>query len=72
MTEPESIQEMVRRHVLEGEKRAARQRQLLAEMERDHPVAAEKARMILETLEKSLELARRHLKFEQNEAGPDI
>jgi hypothetical protein len=61
---------IAQQHVIEAEEHVARQRELLTELERDsHAKAAKLARAVLETLEKSLELAREHLEREQDEAG---
>ena len=58
----ETPQEQAQRHVLEGEERVARQRALIEEMDRDeHPVVADQARRILETMEQTLRLSRQHL-----------
>lgn len=54
--------EMAERHVVEGEARVARQREILAEIvEHNHPEAAERARALLAAMEHSLRLGREHL-----------
>ncbi len=61
---------IAQQHVIEAEEHVARQRELLTELQRNsHPKAAKLAQVILENLEKSLELAREHLKLEQEHAG---
>jgi hypothetical protein len=58
---------VAQQHVIEAEGHVARQRDVLTELERDaHAKAAELARAILQNLERSLELAREHLKREQD------
>ena len=58
----ETLLELARRHVLEGEVRVARQRAIIEEMERDnHRDVAASARRIMATLEASLRLSRQHL-----------
>jgi hypothetical protein len=53
---------MARRHVLEGEGRVARQRLLIAELDRDgHAELAVKARQLLATFETTLRLEREDL-----------
>lgn len=54
------------RHVREGEERAAHQRAIIDKLERDgHRDAARKVRKLLSALEKSLRLAREHLRRER-------
>jgi hypothetical protein len=56
---------MIRRHVLEAEGHVARQRAFVAKLVRSgNAVVAADARVVLATLEKSLELAREHLSTE--------
>lgn len=53
-------------HVAEAERRIARQRTLIVQLERDrHATAAERGRKILGVLEESLRLARVHLQMER-------
>jgi len=62
----ETLLQLAERHVLEGEDRIARQRAIIATMERDHhPEVAERARSILVTMEESLRLARQHFEAER-------
>jgi len=62
----ETLLQLAERHVLEGEDRIARQRAIIATMERDHhPEVAERARSILATMEESLRLARQHFEAER-------
>jgi hypothetical protein len=56
------------RHVREGEQRVARQRQLLEQLIRDRHVSeVEPARQLLAALERSVSLARDHLRHEEEE-----
>lgn len=58
------------RHVVEAEERVARQSRLLYELERDgHSRLAMEARKILQTLQRTLELSRNHLRLEQEYAA---
>ncbi|HET8995242.1 MAG TPA: hypothetical protein VFN42_01105 [Acetobacteraceae bacterium] len=58
------------RHVMEAEQRVARQSRLLHELERDgHSRLATEARKVLQTLQRTLELSRNHLRLEQEYAG---
>jgi hypothetical protein len=67
----ESPLSQAQRHVLENEQRVARQRDIIAEMDRDeHPKVAAKARRLLETMEETLRLARQHLEFEKGRCAP--
>src|SRR5689334_12085011 len=51
-----------KRHVAEAEAHVARQKQIIDEMERDdHPEAAERARNLLATFCRTLEVMRAHL-----------
>ena len=60
---PETLSELARRHVREGEERLARQAAIVARLERDNqPTAAALGRSILETIRTSLEMAKRHLR----------
>ncbi len=62
----ETMLELAQRHVLEGEDRVARQRAVIATMERDHHAeTAATAREVLATLEESLRLAKQHLEAER-------
>lgn len=66
MPPAESALAQAERHVREGEERVAHQKTILTELIRDkQDVAAEKARTVLMTLETTLELAREHLRLEQ-------
>ena len=59
----ETILEMARRHVREGEERIARQEGVLAKLDRDnHPQAAVLGRAVLETMRLSLNLSKQHLR----------
>ena len=59
---PETVLEMARRHVLEGEERLARQIALVAKLERDNLTeAAALATRVLETIRLSLDMSKRHL-----------
>ena len=63
---PETPLAQAERHVREGEARVARQREIVAEMEKDnHPYAAEMARTLLDTLLRTLELEKQHLEIER-------
>ncbi|CAH2603573.1 conserved protein of unknown function [Rhodovastum atsumiense] len=58
------------RHVREGEQRIARQMMIVDTLEKDdHPKAAEQAKQVLDVLRRSLELAREHLRIEQDMHG---
>ena len=58
----ETVLEMARRHVLEGEERLARQIALVAKLERDHYTeAAALGSMVLEAIRLSLDMSKRHL-----------
>lgn len=58
------------RHVREGEKHVAHLLVILGQLEADgHPAAAERARTVLATLRRSLELARDHLRVEREARG---
>jgi hypothetical protein len=60
---PETVLEMARRHVLEGQERLARQIALVAKLERDnHTEAAALGGMVLETIRLSLDMSKRHLR----------
>jgi hypothetical protein len=53
---------MAERHVVEGEARIERQRQIILKMDQDHhPAAAAMARVLLKTLCQTLENMRTHL-----------
>ncbi len=70
MPKAESPVAVARRHVEEAERRVARQRSLVAELERDkHFAMVGHARKILEVLEESLRLARVHLELERAHYG---
>jgi len=59
---PETVLEMARRHVFEGEERLARQIALVAKLERDnHPEAAALGSKVLEAIHLSLDMSKRHL-----------
>lgn len=67
---PETPLEQAERHVREGEARVSRQEEIIIEMERDHhSTTAETARKVLETLQKTLAVAREHLEIERRIAG---
>ena len=60
---PETVLEMARRHVLEGEERLARQIAIVAKLERDnYTEAAALASMVLGTIRLSLDMSKRHLR----------
>jgi hypothetical protein len=62
MAQGETDLEMAERHVVEAEARIERQKQIIAEMERDnHPEAAERARDLMATFCRTIELMRAHL-----------
>jgi len=59
---PETVLEMARRHVFEGEERLARQIALIAKLGRDnHTDAAALGSKVLEVIRLSLDMSRRHL-----------
>ena len=58
---PETVLEMARRHVLEGEERLARQIAIVAKLERDNHTEAALATKVLETIRLSLDMSKRHL-----------
>ena len=59
---PETVLEMARRHVLEGEERLARQVALVAKLERaSHTDAAALGSKVLEVIRLSLDVSKRHL-----------
>ena len=58
------------RHVREAEGRVAHLRAIIEELDRDgHPEAAARARAVLATLRRSLELARERLRLEREARG---
>jgi hypothetical protein len=58
---------MAERHVVEGEARIERQRQIILKMDQDHhPAAAAMARVLLTTLCKTLDNMRTHLALIRN------
>ena len=57
----ETVLEMARRHVLEGEERLARQIAIVAKLERDNHTEAALATKVLETIRLSLDMWERHL-----------
>ena len=60
---PETVLEMARRHVREGEERLARQMTIVQGLERNnHPEAAALGRKVLETIRSSLDLSKHHLR----------
>jgi hypothetical protein len=66
MAPPEDSLAMAERQVLEGEKYVARQVVIFDELVRDgHEHAAAVAKMVLETLQTRLDLAREHLHLER-------
>ena len=68
--EDEDLLSMAQRHVIEAEEHVARQNALIKDLERDtHAKAAEQARVVLRTLQQSLELARDHLRRERIRRG---
>jgi hypothetical protein len=58
---PETVLEMARRHVLEGEERLARQIAMVAKLEDDHTETAALGRKVLEAIRISLDMSKRHL-----------
>jgi hypothetical protein len=61
MNAPETPLQQAERHVRQAEAFVSRQERIIAEMDRDgHPEAAARGRAVLETLQRSLELAREH------------
>ena len=65
--QPEDTIAMAERHIREGEARIARQIAVIEEMDRDnHPEAAARGRQVLVTLQRTLDLAREHLRIEQD------
>lgn len=70
MNDREDLLAMARRHVEQGEGHVARQKALIAELDRDgHARLAVEARALLTTLETSLRLARGDLARIENEYG---
>ena len=70
MSDREDLLAMARRHVEQGEGHVARQKALIAELDRDgHAGLAVEARALLTTLETSLRLARGGLARIENEYG---
>ncbi len=71
MPQTESPVAVAERHVAEAERRIARQRKLIEQLERDkHTVAADHGRKVLVVLQDSLRLARVHLELEREHYGP--
>ena len=67
--DPDSRLARAERHVREGEERAAHRRIIVNKLERDgYRDAARKVRKLLSALEKSLRLAREHLRRERETA----
>jgi hypothetical protein len=58
---PETVLEMARRHVLEGEERLARQIAIVAKLERNSHTDAALATKVLEAIRLSLDMSKRHL-----------
>jgi hypothetical protein len=70
MSDREDLLAMARRHVEQGKGHVARQKALIAELDRDgHAGLAVVARALLTTLETSLRLARGDLARIENEYG---
>lgn len=70
MAAPEDPIAQAQRHVLEAEAHIARQSRLIEELERDgHTRMATQARLVRDTLQHTLELAREHLRLEQKHYG---
>jgi hypothetical protein len=70
MSQSEDHLAQAERHVREGEKHVAHLLAIIEQLEADgHPRAAERARTILATLRRSLELARNHLRIEREARG---
>jgi hypothetical protein len=58
---PETVLEMARRHVREGEARLTRQIAIVAKLERDNHTEAALAPKVLETIRLSLDMLEGHL-----------
>jgi hypothetical protein len=58
---PETVLEMARRHVREGEERLARQIAIVAKLERNSHTDATLATKVLEAIRLSLDMSKRHL-----------
>lgn len=70
MSQSEDDLAQAERHVREGEGHVAHMLAIIKELEADHhPGAAERARKVLATLQRSLELARGHLRIEREARG---
>ncbi|MBL6454571.1 hypothetical protein JMJ55_04490 [Belnapia sp. T6] len=70
MNPPEDALALADRHVREGEERVTRQLAIIDEMDRDnHPEAAAIARVVLATLQTTLDLMREHLRMECKARG---
>ena len=70
MAKAESPVAVARRHVVDAERRVARQKRLIETMERDrHMSMAANGRKVLSVLEESLRLARVHLELERKHYG---
>jgi hypothetical protein len=59
---PETVLEMARRHVLEGDERLARQAAIVAKLERNNHTEAALATKVRETIRLSLDMSKRHLR----------
>ncbi len=60
---PETVLEMARRHVLEGEERLVRQIAMVAKLEDNHNETAALGRKVLEAIRISLDMSKRHLSY---------
>ena len=70
MTQLEDPLAQAERHVTEAEARIARQREIIAELDRDgHERTAAKARQLLATFQQTLDLARNRLRIQRQERG---
>jgi hypothetical protein len=66
----ETLLALARRHVLEGERRVARQRVIIQEMEsHHHSEVSAAARRVMETLQASLQLSRQHFERLKEASG---
>lgn len=73
MPRRETDLDLAQRHVAEAEVRIERQKQIIAEMERDnHPQAAETARQLLATFCETVELMRAHLAELRDSSSLDL
>ncbi|MBX6745169.1 MAG: hypothetical protein IRY87_24305 [Acetobacteraceae bacterium] len=70
MSHSEDHLAQVERHAREGERHVAHLHDIIGQLEADgHPRAADRARTVLATIRRSLELARDHLRVERAARG---